>query len=220
MGINDSGPGKTPANERAKLQAMVDERRARVASYKVRGFSLREIRLKLAEDGHVNPKKESPWSIGILSKDVKTLEERWRTEALADITVHQARELEKLDQLEREAWSAWHRGIGTKKKTVTEKGTGGQGTRARASVVTEELNGDPRYLAIIVDCQQRRARMLGLDAPLRSEHTGKDGKPMQVESTADLGSLTDGELEQMKTILAGAAARRAGPGSNETPEPT
>lgn len=168
-----------PRNERAKLAAMVDDRRARVASYKVRGFSVRQTEAALPGDGCTNPKTGKPWSRGVIEQDLQFLTERWQTEAKRDIGEHIARELEKIDEVEREAWAAWRRGIGKKQFTVTERNEGGKGGRSRARVETEELNGDPRYLAILADCRRDRAALLGLNAPKRSEVTGKDGGPIE-----------------------------------------
>jgi len=174
MGLN----APNPAQERAKNAAMVDERRARVASYKVRGFSIRQMRVALAEDGHTNPATGEPWSIGILARDLSELDKRWKAEALRDIAAWKVVELERLDAVERAAWEAWERGIGKKQKTITERNQGGKGSVAKARIETEELNGDPRYLAVILDCQQRRARLLGLDAPAKIEGSGPGGGPL------------------------------------------
>lgn len=195
MGLN----GPDAVTERAKLAAVVDDRRAQVAALKIRGFSIRQIRVEMAKSKHLNPKTDAPWSVGVITKDLAVLQARWRDEASRDTSKWHELELERLDYVEREAVEAWTRGIGKKQKTVTERNQGGRGGGSKARVETEELNGDPRYLAIILDCQQRRAKLLGLDSAEKLEHTGKDGGPIQ---------FTDVErAEKVEAILATARNR-------------
>lgn len=163
------------ANRSRQLAAAIEARRARVASLKVRHLSIREIQAALASEGHVNPRTKRAWSLGILVEDLQALEAQWRAETKRDVAEIIAFELAKLDETEREARAAWHRGIGKKKKEHAERktGTGADGTATsdRTYVTTTDLNGDPRYLQVIHDCQERRAALLGLDAPKRVDAT-------------------------------------------------
>ena len=167
--------GNNKGTDRAKMAAAVDDRRARVASFKVRGLSIRQTAVALEKVGVVNPKTGKGWSALVIHQDLQFLQERWRTEALGDITEAKTRELAKLDEVEAQAWEAWHRSIGKTKKTLTERRTGGRTPGEKAAVSTEELNGDPRYLTIVLDCQARRAKMLGLDMPTKIAPTTPDG---------------------------------------------
>ena len=182
--------GRTRKGYAEQLEGMIDERRCRIASYKVRGFSFKQIEAALAADGVVNPANKRPWSHATIVGDVNYLRARWQTEALRDITELQAGELERLDELEREAGKAWYRSIGTHRKTVQEQGSGGRGDARKARVETEEMNGDPRYMTVILNCQAGRREMLGLNAPQKHE----------VKSDGDLDSA----------ILAEWSAFRAG----------
>ena len=142
--------------------ALIEDRRARVASYKVQGLSMRQTIAAMTKEKHVNPDTGKPWNLTTIKEDVDYLTARWKEEALRDITEVKANELAKLDRLEAEAWAAWERGIGRKQVRISKVG-GKEGPST--TLKTEVLNGDPRYLAIILDCQQRRAKMFGLDAP-------------------------------------------------------
>ena len=42
----------------------------------------------------------------------------------------------------------------------------------------------PKWLTIRLQCQERRAKVLGLDAAQKLEHSGKDGGPIQVDVAA------------------------------------
>jgi hypothetical protein len=178
-----------------RLSAAVDARRARVASYKVRGFSIRQTAAALAGDGVLNPSTKKPWSIKVICEDLQELAARWQADAKRDVGEHQARELERLDEMERQAWAAWHRGIGKKQQTFTERRDGGRGGGgSKASVRTEDLNGDPRFLQVLLDCQERRAKLLGLDAPTRIDAQLAGSGVMLIPVS---GSIDDWEKEAM-----------------------
>lgn len=53
----------------------------------------------------------------------------------------------------------------------------------------------------VIRIMQRRADMLGIDAPKRSELTGKDGKPIQTEQRH--GGLSDEMADDMKAKVLG-----------------
>jgi hypothetical protein len=163
------------------MAAVVDDRRTQMAALKIRGLSLRQAQVEMAKAGHFNPRTGQPWSITVLSSDLALLTSQWRAAASRDVAEWIRLELEGLDDVERKAREAWERGIGKKQKTVTERNVDGKGGGSKARVETEDLNGDPRFLSIILDCQQRRAKLLGLDAPEKKEHTGPGGGPIQVE---------------------------------------
>ena len=168
MPLDEKHTGKNRATLVAQRKVAVDNRRAKVASGKVRGLSLRQIQAEMDAAGDVNPANGKTWSLGILGKDSIVLTERYKAEALRDTVTWIQGELQKLDEVERVAWEAWRRGIGPKKKTMTESTQGGKGG-IKAQVTTEELNGDPRYLSVIDSCGKRRAQLLGLEAPAKTE---------------------------------------------------
>jgi hypothetical protein len=188
--------------KRRRDATMHDNRRARIAALKVQGYTLDQIQAKLAEDGCVNPHTGHPWSIGQIHNDLKLLDARWQAEALQDVGEWKRAELERIDQIEKEARKAWDRGIGLKRKTIQEKTTGPDGEGTKASVVTEDLNGDARYLKVMLDCQERRAKLMGLDAASKTEVTGKDGAPIE---------LSDAEkAKEIEALLLIAAERAKG----------
>ena len=45
--------------------------------------------------------------------------------------------------------------------------------------------GDPRFLAGVQWCIERRCKIIGIDAPTKSELTGAGGKPLTVEYIND-----------------------------------
>lgn len=58
---------------------------------------------------------------------------------------------------------------------------------------------DPGLIAVQIKIQERRARLLGLDAPQKQEVTGKDGGPIQVERSPK--DVTEGIQAFREAIL-------------------
>jgi hypothetical protein len=78
----------------ASQDAIIAERRERVAHLRLRGFSQREIVVALGDQ----------WSLGTINSDIKALEAAWRKEAKRAIDHHKARELAELQEAKRQAW--------------------------------------------------------------------------------------------------------------------
>jgi len=188
----------TRHNDLRSREALLEDRMARVASYKVQGLSIRQTIVQLTKDKCLNPDTKKPWSTRAIHDDVVKLTARWQASALRDISQAKADELAKLDELEREAWAAWRRGIGRKQSRTTKTG-GKEGDTV--SVKTEVLNGDPRYLAVIDNCIARRCEILGLKAPTKLEASGPGGGPIPVAGRPDLTRLTEEELGQLGLLL-------------------
>ena len=87
----------------------------------------------------------------------------WYKEIVAEhYEDHIAREFEKIDAIEDAAWNAFFRSQG-QRTTTTEKvkSKGEEGEETDTTVRTVHEAGDPRFLVIIGDCVDRRARLLG-----------------------------------------------------------
>ena len=117
-----------------------------------------------------------------ISRDLKALQKAWLESALVDLDEAKARELAKVDNLEREYWTAWERSC-EDAETVRQKGApGAEGIKTESIEKTSKGQaGDPRFLAGVQWCIERRCKIIGIDAPTRSELTGKGGGPIQTE---------------------------------------
>lgn len=137
-----------------------------------------------------------------ISRDLATIQRRWRESALVDINEAKQRELERIDVLEREYWQAWENSKGEQSRSTASKA----GDVARAQVVKYESAGDPRFLAGVQWCVEQRCKILGLLAPAKSELMGKDGGPVQVEQKPayDLSKLSTDELRAWRDLAAKA----------------
>lgn len=70
--------------------------------------------------------------------DLNQIRHRWSTQTVYNLDQYKAKELAKLDALEREHWQAW-----------------------------EASEDDPRFLDGVLKCIERRAKLLGLDGPAK-----------------------------------------------------
>jgi hypothetical protein len=92
-------------------------------------------------------------------KDLKQLLINWKREHEENIDLYITKELSKLDKIETELWDAWER---SKKRIVSKIRQSGLKTER-----SETFAGNPRYLDLVLSVQQRRAKLLGLDAPVK-----------------------------------------------------
>lgn len=116
-----------------------------------------------------------------VSRDIKLLIEEWKVERVYDINEAKARELAKVDNLELEYWDAWRRSQENAEKEIKKaKGITKDGKNVNQEVqkISEGQVGDPRFLTGIQWCIERRCLILGVDAPKKTELTGKNGEPL------------------------------------------
>lgn len=92
-------------------------------------------------------------------KDLKQLLINWKREHEENIDLYITKELSKLDKIEAELWDAWER---SKKRIVSKIRQSGLKTER-----SETFAGNPRYLDLVLSVQQRRSKLLGLDAPVK-----------------------------------------------------
>jgi hypothetical protein len=92
-------------------------------------------------------------SLGSINRSVKQSEALWRREATGSIENWKARDLARLDEIERRAWEGFER---SRLPRVIKRTCGG-----KTVTTTEQRDGDPRWLEIIRQCIARRADILG-----------------------------------------------------------
>lgn len=141
-----------------------------------------------AEISQANPKK--PITQQLVSYYLKKLQKMWLTEAAGKIDALKARELARIDNLERTYWTAWKKSLGSVKVKEATKA----GKNESASVKEYESTGDHRYLDGVQFCIRQRREILGLDAPKRIV---QDGVVVHID---DWSKLT---LEQIDRIRRG-----------------
>ena len=162
-----------PSKSRS-VKARIEGRRALVSELYLKGKTQAEIAEQLGVDQST------------ISRDLTALQKQWKDSAIRNLDEAKARELAKIDALERTYWDAWERSVGqTQIKTIKAKGDPkGAPGQAEQTIRTEDLNGDPRYLAGVMSCIERRCRLLGIDAPETRRNvdaSGNDVPPIVIK---------------------------------------
>jgi hypothetical protein len=182
MNFPQRAPKRTIAQRKADLTF--------VEHWLVQGYNDRQVTEKLNGD---RPYKLSVRQVRYDRIKVETI---WKAEMMADMDTMKRRELAELAKAQAEAWAAWEKSKLDAERTTKEMiEGGGDGGRKKASMTKEGQCGDVAYLRILLDIQERRAKILGLDAPARQELSGPAGGPIAVSRS----SLTD---EQLDAVIA------------------
>lgn len=106
----------------------------------------------------------------LVSYDLQVIQDRWRQSGLYDLNEARGRELARIDEVEREAWQAWADSKQDKQIAVQRSGGGDREkplTVKEAMLRKEGQSGNPAFLTIVLDCIERRSKLLGLDAPAK-----------------------------------------------------
>lgn len=152
-----------------------------IAKLTRRGYDLKLIAKELA--------KVRPYTLSYVTifNDLKKIRAEWKANTLRDIGAIQEQELKGLDDQERECWAAWEKSklAAEKKKQRVRSGGAGTGQVAERSEEREEQCGDPSFQRLILDIREKRAKILGLNAPEKTELSGPNGGPIPVEKHYD-----------------------------------
>lgn len=151
------------------------ERRMEVATLYLEGWRQSD----LAERFGVNQ--------STISRDLAAIRQQWLESTLIDFNEAKARELARIDKLEREYWEQYEASKGGRTVATVQEAAGGK----RQTVRKETRTGDPRYLSGVQWCIEQRLRIFGLYAPQRTELTGAKGGPVVVVNWEDAGDDND-----------------------------
>ncbi len=167
----------------------IERDRAEISSLYIRGWFQTAIATKLG------------LSQSQISYDLKAIQERWHADTARDLDADKAKELSKLDALEREYWQAWERsqlnkGIAETTKTAA---SGSASAQERELTRSEGQVGNPAFLEGVLKCIDRRCKLLGLDSEV-----GSPERPMTIQEVPpdelDLSNLTDEQLDAVAAI--------------------
>ena len=176
-----------------------------IATLTRRGYGLKQI---AAEIGKI---RNYSLSYAQVSHDLKKIRADWAESARSSIEAIKHQELEGLADQERECWHAWQKSKTehVKKRTKTKPGTL-TGTRSVENTTEkEEQCGDPAYMRLILDIREKRAKILGLNAPEKAELSGPDGGPIRVENEYDDEHLTQWAADRFRPREVAAAGSEA-----------
>jgi hypothetical protein len=117
-----------------------------------------------------------------LDYDVKKLQARWRSESVQNLGKLKAKSLRNLMMQKRALYEAWHRSRqDVEAPPVNGDELGGKGVggkRGKNGPTQEGQCGDPAFMKLILEVEDRIAKLLGLYAPSKAELTGAAGAPL------------------------------------------
>ena len=108
-----------------------------------------------------------------VSRDLAAMRRFWREFAVYDFENVRFEQLQKIDMVEAEAWSAWERSQQKKQAAVLTRGKTGEQTRTSL----HDQYGDPRYLREIARCVAQRNAMIGVEPPTAPPERAKPEVP-------------------------------------------
>lgn len=170
----------------------------------VKGYAYREIAKRLNE---YNRERGLDYEITYKTVyyDIDKVLQEWKKERFETVDNYIQLELKKLDKMEVELWQAWETSKGSKKKTkikggIVEDGIASKGELAERTL--ETTNGDPRYLDLLLKVQERRAKLLGYNAPVKVDVCNTlPPEENPANTTYDISVIPDDVLVQIATQL-------------------
>lgn len=177
------------ANKRTGGKRTVEQREADkrfCADLFVKGYTYRQIAERLNKHNRENG-LEYELTYKTIFCDINQVLVEWKKERFETIDNYIQLELKKLDKMEVELWSAWDRSKDVKRKTKIIGGTINDNTVSGGALDSRQLettNGDPRYLDLLLKVQERRAKLLGYNAPVKLDvynQPPKDESPSGTE---------------------------------------
>ena len=118
--------------------------------------------------------------------DLKAVQRQWQENYAHRLDELKAKELAKIDNLEKNYWEAWQQSL--KPTQITSSGK--KGSTVSVNKRTEQRNGNPAFLQGVQWCVDRRIKLLGLDAPVKAELSGS----MNINQDFSPAEMTTDEL--------------------------
>lgn len=154
----------------------------------LKGYTYRQISQKLNDDVK---RRGFDYEVSHVTiyKDMQKVMINWKKEAFDNMDAYMRQELKKLDKMEVETWEAWENSKSkyrtTEKKSKKPKKVDADTVEVDYYGYDQTMNetsaGNPRFLDILLNIQQRRAKLLGLDSPIKLNVDGgpdrSDDKP-------------------------------------------
>lgn len=171
MSLRTNNP-RNIANKRSAGKRTVEQREADkvfCTDLFVKGYAYREIATKLNEH---NRQKGLTYELSYktIFMDINQVLIEWKKERFREVDNYIQVELRKLDKMEVELWEAWEKSKSGKRKTKIAGGKIEDGQIKGGDLDSRQLedtNGDPRYLDLLLKVQERRAKLLGYNAPVK-----------------------------------------------------
>lgn len=137
-------------------------------------------------------------NVSTVSRDIKSLMKRWRSNIEIKGQVAFERELFELNRIYDEAWTEYERSkLPMKSQTIYRNMDSDEPSHIQ--VTSKERIGDPRWMAIIIETRSKIEKLLGLNAPIAM--TVKHEGSVDVNVSAE--ELSDDQLAKVITSGSG-----------------
>jgi len=130
---------------------------------------------------NARPHRE-PMSWASVRRIAKEAEDMWKKDAIAAIETGKAEMLAEIELVRQEAWALYEESKKSKTVKRAEKAGAGDGREGSTKqiVTVEERLGDVNALKLVLEAQERKAKLLGLDAAQKQELSGPGGTPLGI----------------------------------------
>lgn len=215
--LNTGNKNRKPAGYNKRTEEQRDYDISFCSSLFLRGYTYREIVAALNDD-LAKRKAGYTISLAMVYYDLQQTLIEWKRERMDNIDDYVTQELRKLDKMEVELWEAWE-----KSKTGKERVKNRTSAKPRKVLTEEEKTtdwygydettnetsaGNPRFLDLLLNVQQRRAKMLGFDAPVKIEIPGYNAGTDDDKPKYDVKAIPDDMLFALADKLQSAEFQR------------
>ena len=176
------------SHKRNVKKLVILERRKNVAKRYLRGETQWEIARAFEVDQ------------ATVSTDLKAIQKEWLAQALLDRGEWTARELARIDEVERNAWVAWTKSQENAEVLRAKM----KGQASETEKISKGQAGDPRFLEIVLKCVAKRCELLGLDA--EKDPDKNDANRNGIPATESLRQLPLDELVRLHRASLGLPA--------------
>lgn len=117
-------------------------------------------------------------------RDLQKVLIEWKKEHADDMDAYVRKEVQKLDLMECELWQAWEKSkTGKFREKVAKRPSRDElkDSYDTNETTTETSAGNPRFLQLILEVMQRRAKLLGFDAPVKVDVTGLSAREQDTQ---------------------------------------
>lgn len=136
-----------------------------------------------------------------VSRDLKAIRAEWLESRVRDFDAAKEVELQKIDEVERQAWAGWERSVGVVERKTKRSRTKGSEKEHEATIVEIQQAGDSRFLKTVLDCIERRCKIMGLDAPEKFAETDSQGRDIDRKDREErVASMASQLLEQRQRL--------------------
>lgn len=107
-----------------------------------------------------------------ISNDLQAIQAEWRRESVLITEERKAKEVAKIDELERQAWQGWARSQEAAETTTEETQGEGEDARMKTQRTVKVQAGNPSFLEMAHKCIRQRLEISGLLKDGKEKETG------------------------------------------------